>query len=628
MKKLFTLTFFAMLASFASFAVTPIIGADSMCVGSTVALTDATPGGVWSCSVTAIAVVGSSSGVVTGMSAGTATVTYTVAGISVYQTEYIVAMPTPIIGVSHECIGSTTTFSDATPGGTWDSFIPSIATIGSGTGICTGVNYGSTTIMYSIGGMCAVYVSDTVPAPAIYTGITGPSSVCVGSTISLTDATGGGTWGSLSTALATISSGGVLTGVSSGTVTIGYYVTTLCGVASTFATVTVMSSVSSGTISGASTVMATATTTLTETVSGGTWSSSNTAVATVDPITGVVTGVAAGTATISYTVAGCGGPVYATTPMTVTAYDEISGSVLFTGSPYYGPVKVWLITYNPGTLILTAIDSTTVYSSGSSANFIFNNEPTDSFRIKAADTATSGFGYIPTYHTSSYYWYGATVLPHVNGTVDAGQNITMMTGTLTTGSGFIGGNVTTGANKGTGGSAPAVGLTMYLFNSAGTLMQNTKTDASGNYSFGSLTAGTYTVFPEDLQYITTPYTSINLPTSTSSVTTASFIQHTVSYTITPLSALAVNNYNAASSVFVFPNPSNGRLNIQWNTIASETGAVSVSDVTGREVYNSTITMTQGTGVKQADLSGLTNGVYIINVKSNSVNYASKVNIQH
>lgn len=36
---------------------------------------------------------------------------------------------------------------------------------------------------------------------------------------------------------------------------------------------------------------------------GGQWTSSNTAVATVDPLTGVVTGVAAGTATITYTVA-------------------------------------------------------------------------------------------------------------------------------------------------------------------------------------------------------------------------------------------------------------------------------------------------------------------------------------
>jgi uncharacterized protein YjdB len=39
-------------------------------------------------------------------------------------------------------------------------------------------------------------------------------------------------------------------------------------------------------------------------VAGGTWTSSNPAVATVDPSTGLVTAVAAGTATISYSVTG------------------------------------------------------------------------------------------------------------------------------------------------------------------------------------------------------------------------------------------------------------------------------------------------------------------------------------
>jgi hypothetical protein len=55
------------------------------------------------------------------------------------------------------------------------------------------------------------------------------------------------------------------------------------------------------------------TTSFSSTVAGGVWSSSNTAVATVNPSTGVVTGVSGGTATITYTVStsGC-------TPKTAT----------------------------------------------------------------------------------------------------------------------------------------------------------------------------------------------------------------------------------------------------------------------------------------------------------------------
>lgn len=58
-------------------------------------------------------------------------------------------------------------------------------------------------------------------------------------------------------------------------------------------------------IAGASTLCAGTTTTLTNTTTGGTWSSSATGVATVVAATGVVTGVAGGTTTISYTAGGC-----------------------------------------------------------------------------------------------------------------------------------------------------------------------------------------------------------------------------------------------------------------------------------------------------------------------------------
>jgi hypothetical protein len=47
------------------------------------------------------------------------------------------------------------------------------------------------------------------------------------------------------------------------------------------------------------------------------------------------------------------------------------------------------------------------------------------------------------------------------------------------------------------GAGPAVGDTVTLTNSAGTVVANTTTDSNGNYSFGSLAAGTYTVTVSD-----------------------------------------------------------------------------------------------------------------------------------
>jgi hypothetical protein len=72
-------------------------------------------------------------------------------------------------------------------------------------------------------------------------------------------------------------------------------------------TVTINSLPSAGTISGNNSVFAGYTTALSETVSGGTWTSSNTSIATVNAGTGVVTGVAGGAATITYTATNSSG---------------------------------------------------------------------------------------------------------------------------------------------------------------------------------------------------------------------------------------------------------------------------------------------------------------------------------
>lgn len=78
-------------------------------------------------------------------------------------------------------------------------------------------------------------------------------------------------------------------------------------------------------ITGTATVNIGNTTTLTSTTSGGTWSSSNTAVATVGT-GGVVTGVAAGTAAISYTVTSYCGSASATVVVTVSAVTPVVGA--------------------------------------------------------------------------------------------------------------------------------------------------------------------------------------------------------------------------------------------------------------------------------------------------------------
>jgi len=634
MKKFLSLTLLAMFFSFASFALGPITGSNSCCTGGMGYVVDSThPGGVWTSGNTAIATVSATTGAsctVYGVSAGVVTLTYTL-GTYITYTFTVYPTPSPIAGAGHVCVGSNHTLSNSVPGGTWSSSSPYYATVNPTTGTVYGVHSGTAYIYYTTGGSCNTLAVDTVLG-STPTAITGPTSVCAsGGTITLHDSLAGGVWSSSNTALATINSSGVVYGVTVGTVTITYTVSSTCGTSFVTYTVNVINTTSPGTLSGATSVTIGANTTLHSTVTGGAWTSSNTSIATINATSGVVTGVTAGTVVMTYTVSGCGGTAYATYTMTVTPFGGISGRVYFPGAPYYGYGKVWLITYNPGTHLLEAIDSVMIYPGGSSVPYQFLTAATDSYRVKAwvYDTIGVTTGYIPTYHTSNHYWYAANVINHTSGTADINQDIYMTSGTPTTGPGFIAGNVTTGANKGTTLGVPVVGMSINVMNaSTNQLMQSVRTDASGNYSFSNLPVGaTYYVFPDSLNYRTTAYASISLTTGAPNMSAASFIQHTVSMTITPITE-AVNNVNGnASSVFAFPNPTNGKLNLQWNVNTGETGNVVITDITGRQVYKSIINMTAGTGVKQIDLSGFVNGLYMITVKSASVNYNSKIQIQ-
>jgi uncharacterized protein YjdB len=132
-------------------ATAAITGTLSVCVGATTTLSHATPGGVWSTGNAAKAIVGSTSGVVTGVAPGTAIITYSLGtGCIKTVTVTIKASPAAITGATTVAIGTTTTLSNATTGGSWSSATPSVASIGSASGIVTGIAIGSSTITYRV----------------------------------------------------------------------------------------------------------------------------------------------------------------------------------------------------------------------------------------------------------------------------------------------------------------------------------------------------------------------------------------------------------------------------------------------------------------------------------------------
>ena len=309
---------------------------------------------VWSSSNTTIANV-SASGLVTSISAGAATITATSEGKNGTATITVTAAPpAPVASVtvspataSIQAGGASqlsVTLRDA--GGnvltgrtiTWTSSATGIAGV-SASGLVTGVAAGSATITATSEGKtgtAAITVTAAPPAPVASVAVS-PStpSIQVGGTAQLSattrDANGvvltgrAIAWSSSNTGVATVSSSGLVTAVAAGSATITATSEGQTGTAAVTVTTpapvpvaTVVVTPSSSSIKVGGTVQLSAST---RDANGAVltgrsvaWSSSNTAVATVSG-SGLVTGVAAGSATITATSEGKSG----TSASTVTA---------------------------------------------------------------------------------------------------------------------------------------------------------------------------------------------------------------------------------------------------------------------------------------------------------------------
>jgi len=212
----------------------------------------------------------------------------------------VIPLPTPIVGPASICVGQTVTYTSTPAGGTWSNSLIVDGVIDPATGKYTGVGTGTDIISYSSGPGCFVIMPVIVnytPEP-----ITGTTTVCQGQTTTLACATPpGGTWWcpSVVVNIPNPYSGVIIGSFAPFTATV-YYIAPSTGCSSSVI-VTVIAPPPALAISGPFYVCTGHTITLTTGIPGGTWSSSSTSLATVDPSLGIVTGVAGGTPTITYT---------------------------------------------------------------------------------------------------------------------------------------------------------------------------------------------------------------------------------------------------------------------------------------------------------------------------------------
>ena len=286
MKKIYLLLFTLLLFS-QSFAATvgPIMGDSVICAGSGTVLSDTSAGGVWISGDPSVATIGSSSGNVVGVIAGT-TVIYYMTGSTVYDTFVLTvnSIPDAITGTTAVLTGGSIALSDAFAGGVWASSNTAIAAADSATGVVSGISAGSVVITYILGDGC--YTVDSIAVYNLATSLTGAGSVCAGSMITLTDSMPGGSWSSSDTGIAKVDSG-IVTGIAAGTATITYNIDT------NYVTQVVTVNASPSAILGGPWFYACAGgpyygTTLVDSTPGGIWTSSDTGFIKIGAISGIM----------------------------------------------------------------------------------------------------------------------------------------------------------------------------------------------------------------------------------------------------------------------------------------------------------------------------------------------------
>ncbi len=358
----------------------PIVGATKICSAVPSPFGDPTPSGTWSSSNIAIAQV-DPTGLVTGVGGGTATISYTLTTGCYATSDVTVNMsPAALTGNTNVCTGLTTSLSSTTAGGAWSSSDITMATVDP-SGVVTGVSVGIPYISYVMPSGCARVAAVNVnqqPAP-----IGGPSSVCEGASLTLTESISGGTWVSSNSFQVSVnSSTGFVTGILAGSSpTISYSLPGGC-------TVTKPMTVNSlpGAISGPAVVCQGSVVTLSD-GGTGTWSSSNTSIATIVPSTGDITGVSGGTVTVTYTLSGTG--CKATKMMNVnvapTQFTVTGGGGYCAGGPgaHVGlsgsTVGINYDLYNSSGYVTTV--------AGSNSGLDFGTWPAEIYKVKGVDAS-------------------------------------------------------------------------------------------------------------------------------------------------------------------------------------------------------------------------------------------------
>jgi hypothetical protein len=202
-----------------------------------------------------------------------------------------------------------------------------------------------------------------------------------------------------------IGTSGTVTGVHFGSATISYSVTNSCGTDVATFIDTVIAPPAAGLINGPDSICVGDIVHMSNSETGGAWASSNTAVASIDLSSGVVTGVSAGTVSISYSVGSvlcgtsttevilkvrsraiCNVGIKPVTAATLNIYPNPSTGKFIVELPATGNRSIITVTDMAGRIVFT---KTVEDTKASSTTIDMGNMPSASYIIKVSSGDTT-----------------------------------------------------------------------------------------------------------------------------------------------------------------------------------------------------------------------------------------------
>ncbi len=292
----------------------------------------------------------------------------------------------------------------------------------------------------------------------------------------------------------------------------------------------------------------------------------------------------------------------------LTAPTSISGSVIYAGN-YNGLVELYQKNTNvtPNTYSLVASYPVT------SNSYTFPNVAQASYYLRSVPINMTDV--VATYYPSDISWLTSTLVTTNPLVPSTSIDITPVTSLSLPGGVTVNGNIgygPSGFTKAQGsGIVLAPGIEVFLMDTDNSLYAQTTTDANGAYSFGGVALGNYKIVIDLPGYSQTSSYNFTVDGTFSEVSDLDFLID--NNEIFPANFMGLETKKLTSRLTVFPNPTNGELNIKLPE-GMTNAKVLVYNHLGQMVTEQNIS-TQGSKLFTLNINDLSAGLYMIRLES-------------